>query len=76
MSWEAILPWAFTLLCPLSMLWCMRSMRRQDSCRSSSTDAGAGTPEDPRTEILELRQRLTELEARQAEPAAVWGPRS
>lgn len=76
MSWEAVLPWAFTLLCPLSMLWCMRSMGRQGSCHTSAAAPKAATHGDPRSEVLELRERLAELEARQAEVDARWGAKS
>ena len=75
MSWEAVFPWAFTLLCPLSMLWCMRSMGRQGSCHTSAADPKAGIP-DPRAEVVELRQRLAEMEARHAEVDARRGTKS
>lgn len=79
MTWNTILPWAFTLLCPLTMLWCMRSMRGQGSCHAKPA---AGEPNgDAAQEIRQLRARLAEIEARQAEfsmPGAdpTWGPRS
>lgn len=78
MNWNTILPWAFTLLCPLSMLWCMWSMRGQQACHAKSA---AGVPnDDAAREIRQLKARLAEIEARQAEfsPSGqdpAWSPR-